>query len=248
VNVAASISSVPESSLRDILERLADLEYTKTELVVSRSGTLTPLDVVNRSDAIIQLFRLQRRVTPIAVYYALDPSEPHYLDYFRSVCRFAKSLKIVVVTVRSSAPGNPYNDEIDRLRKLVEIGMNHGVVVGLLTEAGRIADTTETIASICKTVAGLEITLDPSHFITGNPKSKDYEGILHHVCHVRLRDSTETDFQVCVGQGVLEFSKLVNQLDSVRYRGILCVDLGPLPDVDAIKELRKMRLLLESLL
>jgi sugar phosphate isomerase/epimerase len=248
VNVAASTSSVPDCPLRDILERLADLEYTNAELVISRDGIITPQDIVSRSDSIVQLFRLQRRITPIAVYYALDPSEPHYFDYFRAICRFAKALKIVVITVRSSIPGTPYNEEIERLRKLVEIGMNDGVVVGLLTESGRIADTPETIASICKSVAGLEITLDPSYFITGHPKSKDYEGILQHVCHIRLRDSSENDFQVRVGQGVLEFSKLVSQLNAVHYRRVLCVDLSPLPDVDNLSELRKMRLLLESLL
>jgi hypothetical protein len=37
-------------------------------------------------------------------------------------------------------------------------------------------------------------------------------------------------------------------LSLVNYRRALCVDLAPLPDVDPLAELRKMRLLLESLL
>jgi hypothetical protein len=71
---------------------------------------------------------------------------------------------------------------------------------------------------------------------------------LGYVCHIRLRDTTPTQFQVRIGQGVLEFGRLVIQLSKVDYYRSLCVDLAPIPDVDSMAELRKMRLLLESLL
>ena len=51
-----------------------------------------------------------------------------------------------------------------------------------------------------------------------------------------------------MGQGQVEYGRLVTQLNMFRYNRALCVDIVPLPDVDQMAELRKMRLLLESLL
>jgi L-ribulose-5-phosphate 3-epimerase UlaE len=71
---------------------------------------------------------------------------------------------------------------------------------------------------------------------------------MKHVAHVRLRDTTKDRLQVRVGQGEVEYGKLVTQLSKFSYHRALCVDITPLPDVDQSAELRKMRLLLESLL
>lgn len=246
--VAASTACIPNAPLSEILDRLSDLEYSNAEIVVGENGSITPADLVAKFDSLVHLCRTLRRVTPIAIHFDLDPTVPKYADIFRILCTFAKAIKVVVVCVRASIPGTPFNEEVERLRELVRVGMNDGVVVGLLTERGRLTDTPETVGSLCKSVKGLCITLDPSHYIVNQPKPRDYEGILDHVCHVRLRDSTNDQFQVRIGQGILEFGRMVIQLNKVGYRGALCVDLAPLPDVDMNAEMRKMRLLLESLL
>ena len=46
----------------------------------------------------------------------------------------------------------------------------------------------------------------------------------------------------------MEYGKVVNQLNRVGYKRALCAHLPPLEGVDQVAELRKMRLLLESLL
>ena len=71
---------------------------------------------------------------------------------------------------------------------------------------------------------------------------------MKHVCHVLLRDTTKDSLQVRVGQGLVEYGRLITQLQKYRYSRALCVDIAPMPDVDQHAELRKMRLLLESLL
>jgi hypothetical protein len=71
---------------------------------------------------------------------------------------------------------------------------------------------------------------------------------MRYTCHVRLRDTTKEKFQVRVGQGQVEFGRLVTQLNKFNYNRALSVDMPPLPDVDQNGEMRKMRLLLESLL
>ena len=54
--------------------------------------------------------------------------------------------------------------------------------------------------------------------------------------------------QVRVGQGEVDYGKLISQLNRVKYNRALCVRITEMPDVDHMVELRKVRLLLESLL
>ena len=117
-----------------------------------------------------------------------------------------------------------------------------------MTEKGRITDTPESVCSLCKNIPGLSVTLDPSHFIYDREKPLDYDSVIEYVCHVRLRDTTAQKFQVQIGQGILEYNRLITQLLKARYRRALCVDLAPFPGLDQESELRKMRLLLESIL
>jgi hypothetical protein len=51
-----------------------------------------------------------------------------------------------------------------------------------------------------------------------------------------------------VGQGEVEYGKLIAQLRKAKYNRALSVDIQEMPDVDHMGEMRKMRLLLESLL
>jgi sugar phosphate isomerase/epimerase len=72
--------------------------------------------------------------------------------------------------------------------------------------------------------------------------------LLSYVHNVYLRDSNKEHLQVRVGQGIIDFGKLVTQLSQINYNRALVVELCPQPDVDHHGEMRKLRLLLESLL
>jgi sugar phosphate isomerase/epimerase len=248
VIVAASTACIPDSTPHEVFDRLADLEFMNAEISVCNEGVITPKDIADRFDYYIQVCRSLRRISPVSIYYGIDPALPEFFDYFKVICNFAKAIKVVVLTVRSSVVGTPYNEEVERLRELVRFAVSNGVLVGLLTESGCLTETPSTVGSLCKSVKGLGVTLDPSHYIFNRSKAVDYDMILDQVCHVRLRDTTPENFQVRIGQGVLEFGRLVIQLNKVNYRRALCIDLAELPNIDPLAELRKMRLLIESLL
>ena len=65
---------------------------------------------------------------------------------------------------------------------------------------------------------------------------------------MQLRDTTADDLQVRVGQGEIDYSRLVNQLRRADYRRGLCVNMTHVEGTDHNSEMRKIRLLLESLL
>jgi hypothetical protein len=250
VFVAASSRCFPNLSVEDSLNKLADLEYTAAELIFgdNADSNLVLPESQEQFDNIVFFCRMSRRITPVAIYFDFEPEDPQYIRKFERCCHVAKVVKIVQITVKASETGTPFNAEVERLRTLTEIGNLHGLVIGVATEIGRMSEDPDSLKSICKSVRDLSVTLDPSHYIFNQQKPRDYDHLFEYVSHVRLRDTTEKQLQVQIGQGIQEYNKLVIQLNKVNYRRALCVDLAPLPGLDQDAEMRKMRLLLESLL
>ena len=248
--VAATSQCFPDLSMDDAMRRLVDLEYTNVEIMIHESGgRLKPSEVLADQDRAVQICRQIHRLTPCAFSIDMEISEEQwYYEQFDACCRLAKALKVVTVTVRSAELGTPFNAEVERLRELSAISSAEGVRVGLLTETGCMTEDPDTAVVLCNSVKGLGITLDPSHFIFGPHGGGGFGQVMKYVYHVRLRDTSKEQLQVRVGQGQIEYGRLVNQLNKVGYNRALCVDIAPMPDVDQLVEMRKMRLLLESLL
>ncbi|MFM9024652.1 MAG: sugar phosphate isomerase/epimerase family protein [Planctomycetaceae bacterium] len=246
--VCVSTECFPDMPLAAAMERLAELEFMAVELDVREGGGhLEPALVVADPEAAIARCSDLQRLRPVAISFAAAEG-PAVYDQFTACCRLAKSLGVVTMVVEASELGTPFNGEIERLRKLVAIASGLGAVVGVKTTAGRMTQDAETTASLCRNVPGLGVTLDPSHFIFGHKKPTSWEAIVKYVVHVHLRDTRPEAFQVRIGQGDVEYGKLKNQLDRVGYTRALCAHLPPMEGVDQVAELRKMRLLLESLL
>lgn len=249
--VAASTDCFPQLTLAEAVERLVDLEYTRVEIALREQGRqLKPSEVHANVEQAIRTCRDLHRLAPVAYSVELEAPPPLYYEQFAACCKLAKATKVAVMVVRAAELGTPFNEEIERLRELVRIATLESVVVALKTEVGRMTQDPNTAAVLCDTVKGLAITLDPSHFIYGSKKSVSYEPILKHVCHVQLRDTRPDKLQVRVGQGDVEYGRLIHQLNRVKYHRALCVHIVDEqdPGVDHNGEMRKMRLLLESLL
>ncbi len=248
--VAASTRCFSNLPLDAALQRLVDLEYTAVEIVLDESGGhLKPSEVTSDLEKAVKVCRKIRRLTPAAYSVEIKAdSEAEYYAQFEACCRLAKATKVNTIAVRSEELGTPFNAEIERLQELVRLAAKEGVVVGLITEAGRMTQDPATAAVFCKNVKGLGLTLDPSHYVFGPHQGASYEQVMEHVCHIRLRDTSKDQLQVRVGQGVIEYGRLITQLGKAGFGRALCVDMVAMEDVDQMAEMRKIRLLLESLL
>lgn len=247
--VAASTSCFPDLSYFDALERMVDLQFTSFELALhEHGGHLKPSEVHADLPRAVDLCRSTRRLTLCALSVEIDAEGEEHLRQFSSCCKLAKAAKIVPMVVRASEVGTPFNAEIERLRELVAVASIEGVTVAVKTERGRITQDPDTTAMMCDHIKGLGVTLDPSHFIYGPYEGKPYDQLLKYVCHVHLRDTSQDALQVRVGQGEVEYGRLVSQLQKEKYDRALSVELQPLEGVDHNGEMRKLRLLLESLL
>jgi sugar phosphate isomerase/epimerase len=249
VFVAASSECFPDLSLDGVLQRLVDLEYSSVELAIhEHGGHLKPSDLVRDLDGAIAACRETYRLTICGYSVDIAAEGEEYYDQFAACCRLAKATKVVSLTAPAAELGTPFNAEIERLQRLVAIASREGVRVGIKTETGKITQDPDTAVVLCDNVKGLGLTLDPSHYIYGPHAGNNYDQVMKHVFNVHLRDTSKDKLQVRVGQGEVEYSRLITQLQKLKYNRALVVNITPMEGVDHIAELRKMRLLLESML
>jgi len=249
VFVAASTACYAELALAEAIERIADLSFGALEITIHEgSPQLTPEFVASDLEKAIALCTQTNRMDVVAYDVIIGAEGETYYEQFEAICQLAKATKVISITVPSAELGTPFNEEIERLRRLVSIGVTSGINVSIRSQIGCLSENPDTVISLCDNVEGLGVTLDPSHYICGPYDERSCEKLMKYVSHVLLRDSTEQELQVRVGQGIVEYGRLVNQLSKIDYRRALCVHITELPDIDHVGELRKMRLLLESLL
>jgi sugar phosphate isomerase/epimerase len=249
VFVAATTECFLDLSLGMALERLADLEFTSVELALFEDADqIKPSQVAADVEGSIALCRNTRRLDVVAFDLRIAAEKEAYYEQFKAVCRLAKAAKVVTLTVPSAEHGTPFNEEVEHLRRLVDIATLHGVRVGIKSQAGRLSEDPDTVMVMCEHVKGLGLTLDPSAYIFGPHQGRSIDKLFKYVYHLQLRDTTKKALQVRVGQGEIEYGRLISQLQKQRYHRALCVNITEQEGVDHVGELRKLRLLLESLL
>ncbi len=248
--VAATTRCFADLPFDAALQRLVDLEYTSVEIMLGESrGHIAPSWILDNLDKAVQACRNTRRLTPCAFSVDIEATdEQQYYAQFAACCKLAKTIKVVTMVVPSAELGTPFNAEVERLQEMTRIATVEGRRVGLLTQVDRMTENPDTAVVLCDSVKGLGITLDPSHFICGPHGGASFEQLMKYVYHVRLRDTSKQQMQVRVGQGEVEYGRLVNQLNKVGYDRALTVDIVAMADVEHAAEMRKMRLLLESLI
>lgn len=247
--ICASTECFPDLSPKEILQQLVDLEYTAVELALHEAGGwMKPSEVVADVDRAAQVCGDTHRMHIAALSIEIEATGDAYYQQFAACCKLAKAIKVVTMVVPSSELGTPFNEEIERLKNLVAIAAMEGAVVAMKTTIGSMTQDPDTAAVICDNVKGLALALDPSHYIAGPNQGRNFDKLNKYVQHVHLRDSTKQELQVRIGQGEIDYGRLVQQLGKEKYSRALSVHITPIEGIDHHGEMRKMRLLLDSLL
>jgi sugar phosphate isomerase/epimerase len=247
--VAASTDCFPDILMPDVVDQFIDLEFTTIEIALREDGTsLSPSLIDAEFEKAIHLARGSHRLEVCSYDVHIDATGEQYFEQFAAICRLGKATKVVTLTIPSGELGIPFNEEVERLQRLVEIAELEGVRVSMKSQIGRLSEDPDTVKVLCDNVRGLGLTLDPSHYHCGPHSHKSLDKIMPYVFHVHLKDSKKDKLQVRVGQGEIEYGKYILQLAKVGYSHAVSIQISPMPDVDQRGELRKLRLLLETLL
>jgi sugar phosphate isomerase/epimerase len=256
VFVACSTLCFATEPLEKALRQILELEFDKFELAIVEGGQhLRPSQVGEDPEGALNELRSGPSLTPSSLHLDFGPvdwSEPVHRRRFENLCRFAKLLGVAVVTMHSAPVGTPLDQEIKRLSALSSHAMRDGLVLAMLTQSETLTGDPQAAIQLCKAIPGLGLTLDPSHFFQGSHKESEFDAVYPYVQNVHLRDTGKNpgEFQVRVGQGHIEYARVVNQLQRFGYNRSLTVAIIDRPEnpFDREVEVRKLKLLLETLL
>ena len=244
--IAATTGCFADLDFEAACKQIADLEYDAIELTLDAAGHFQPAEVSADPEAAALRTREATRLSLCALNVTSDIP----LKLFPGLFAFAKLLKITQVTIPSLELGMPFNDETDRLKKLVTLATQDGIRLAIKTQKGRMTEDPHSAVELCRAVKGLGLTYDPSHFLCGPYRTQNHDMVFEYTTHVHFRDSTPDSLQVPVGLGEIDYSRVITQLKRFDYRRAFAVDLIPteLKNMNRGLEMRKLRMLLESLL
>jgi sugar phosphate isomerase/epimerase len=229
------------------------LEFNKVEVVIDERGPhLRPSEVAADVALAAQRIRIGPSLTPAAftVEFRADQEE-EWQRQLRALCHLARLSHVALLTLPAAPTGTGMDTEVRRLDRLVRLGEAEGVVISVETRIGTLTEMPDVAVELCRRVPGLCLTLDPSHYLAGPNQGKNYDHVFAHVRHVHLRDSGPKAelFQVRIGQGAIEYGRIISQLCRHHYERLLTVEIQDIPDAPYVieHEVRKLKYLLESL-
>jgi len=241
-------------SLEDALKRMAELEFNKYDLAIhEQSKQLRPSQVA--ADVGHAAARLRHGPGLLPGAFTVDieaDSEEEYQHQLQAICRLARISSVPLLTLRAAPADSPLEAEVQRLTGLVQLAAADGILITVTTRAGTLTQTPDMALQLCEKVPGLGLTLDPSHYVAAGLSDRAVDPLFPHVLHTHLRDTGKgaNQQQVRVGQGAVEYGRIVSQLARHRYERLLTVDIRDIPDAPFAMEpeVRKLKYLLESLL
>jgi sugar phosphate isomerase/epimerase len=253
VYVACSTLCFARYPLERALRVIGELEFSKLDVAIHERGPhLRPSEVAADVPLAAQRIRIGPSLTPAAFSVEIEArSAAEHYRQLRAVCRLARTSMVSIIALPASPSGTDLDAEVKRLVPLVHLAQAEGIVLTLPTRIGTLTEDPDTAARLCERVPGLGLTLDPSHYIAGPHQGRSFEQVYPFVRHVHLRDTGRgpDQFQVRVGQGEVEYGRVVAQLARQNYDRLLTVAIQDVPDapfaMDA--EVRKLKYLLESL-
>jgi sugar phosphate isomerase/epimerase len=232
---------------------MAELGFGKADVAIHEQGPhQRPSEVADDVGLAAQQLRIGPGMAPAAFSVVIDTGDdPEFQRQFKAVCRLARLSTVPVLSLPAAPSGFGLDAEVRRLTELTRVAEHEGIVLTVTTEANRVTEDPDTALELCERVPGLGLTLDPSHYIAGQHEPKGFDQLYPYVRHVRLRDTGRgpNQFQVRVGQGEVEYGRIVSQLARYHYDRLLTVDIRDVPDAPFAMEpeVRKLKYLLESL-
>jgi len=248
--VACSTLCFGSLALRDALRRMQELHFAKVDLAIHAAGPhLTPAQVTEDLARILKQLKISNAIFA-AFHIETDPFDsPEVREQLKAISRLARLLAVPILTVQADAATANLDAEVTRLAEWNRLVVADGVILTVETRRGTLTETAENCLHLCRAVPGLGLTFDPSHFMESADATT--EPLYPYIRHVRLRDSGKkpNEYQVRVGQGEIEYSKIHSLLERHRYDRALSVDVRDVPDgaFPVEPEVRKLKFLLESM-
>lgn len=251
--VACSTLCFGKYPLAQALHKIGELHFGKVDLAIHEdSFHLKPSEV---AADVTHWAHVLKCICPLglaAFHVEIAASDRDtYKHHLRAVCRLARLISVPTVCIPAPPTGTELATAIASLSELTHLASGEGVILSVETRIGTLTEIPDIAVELCETVPDLGLTLDPSHYLVGPARGQSFDDVFPCINHVRLRDTGAGphEFQVRVGQGQVDYGRIINLLERMDYDRLLTVDIRDIPDAPYAMEpeVRKLKYLLESL-
>lgn len=252
--VACSSLCFARAPLPEVLRKVREMAFQKVDLAVHESGPhLRPSEVTADLPRVVQKLRgANLAFSAFHVEFGSELDETQLCTQMSGVARLARAVAAPLITIRAGPIGSDLDAETERLSLLATACTVEGVMLCVETHSQTVTADPCGAVELCHRVPGLGITLDPTHYMVGPHKGDLPEDLYKLVRHVRVRDSGhEPDqFQMCVGQGKIEYGRIIAKLERLGYNRVVAIDYHDIADspFPVLPEVRKLKYLIESMI
>jgi len=258
MHIACSSLCFARVNLDKATQAMLELDFSKYDLhLFEESLHVKPSEILKDPGRVAERLQSFNGIFPAALSLHLpdtSPSEGEAL--FRATCKLARLLIIPLLTL-TRYPGmagseTPLADQVKVLRPYDQIAQAEGIQLCLPTWMHTPAETVASAKKLVESLPRLGLTLDPSHLMVGPNKNEPFDQLVPLSRHIYLRDTGPgpNQFQVQVGKGQMDYSRIITPLERLRFKGLLTIDIRQIPDgpFPVEPEIRKLKFLLESML
>lgn len=144
---------------------------------------------------------------------------------FEAVCRFAKAVGAPTVFVLPGVSGpGAFDASAAGLRDLVAVAGRHGVTLTVEPHVGGVLASPADSLRMLDQVPGLKLALDYAHFVCMGFRQAEIDVLAPHAGHVHLRQARPGALQAKWGEGVLDFTAMIEVLRDAGYKDWLAVE------------------------
>lgn len=251
--VGCSTQCFASLPLERALRMINELEFSKVDVAIHEDGShIKPSEVAQDVNLAAQKIRIGPSLSPAAFDLQFNTPEPAELArQWKAIFKLARLSAVTTLTISASGTGVGLDAEVARLTELAKQVHAEGLVLTVATRPNTLTESAQVALELCQRVPNLFLTLDPSPFISSGQNQDILDQLIPHVRHVHLRDTGRGPgkYQVRIGQGEIEYGKIISQLERARYDRLLSVAINDIADAPFVmeNEVRKLKFLLESL-
>lgn len=237
--------------LEEVFASMVELQFQRYELILDENGPhLKPSAICDDFQKACNLLKSTPGLIPSAFTVYLRSEDPSVTNQqLIAICKLARHCAVPVINIPASPIGTSIEMEIIRFREIVRLAASDGILVNLIMEQGTLGMDPQAVIRICREIKDLGVCLDPSLEVV-NPGIQ-MEDLYKFARHLHIRDTGKgiSQYQVRIGQGQVDFGKIIHNLEKCNYKRALSIDIQDQPEISfqIEPEIRKLKFLLESM-
>jgi sugar phosphate isomerase/epimerase len=130
-------------------------------------------------------------------------------------------------------PGVEFKDETyedsfkratEELAWRVEKAKEHGLTLGVEAHVGSLVQQPAQAERLIKSVPGLTLTLDHTHFIRLGVRQQDADTLIKYASHFHARNASPSNVQTVAAENVIDYGRVVQLMKETGYKGYIGVE------------------------